>query len=192
MKNYTIIIFITMMLATSCTIKPPGVTITSEKTSLEKQLLGSFDRAENDPYTTAAVWIAQPTSFGTRDTLNIVRAVDPRIIKAQARRRLNAADIDSLKSQGAIGEGKDGLIHLMRTERVLTDSTYSKLANLMIKTENEDRQVILDQYFIARNITDDDLKTRLTGSFAEVMARRSPVGTPIQQPDDSWEIKAID
>ena len=62
----------------------------------------------------------------------------------------------------------------------------------MTKAENEDRQVILRQYFITRNITDDESKTRLSRSFAEAMARRSPIGTPIQQPDGSWEINRID
>ncbi|MCP4584036.1 MAG: YdbL family protein [candidate division Zixibacteria bacterium] len=190
----TIFLFIVMMtvVLASCTIKPPGVTITSEKTSLEKQLLGSFARGQNDPFTTAAVWIAQPDSLADQGTITVARAVDPEILKAQARRRLNSEDIDSLKSRGTLGEGIDGLIHFHETDSSRSDSVYRNLALLMIQAENDDRQVILNRFFKDKEIVAENIKTQLVISFAGVMARRSPDGTPVQQPDGSWEVKQGD
>jgi len=173
----------------ACTIKPPEVHITSEKTALENQMFGEKTRVSSDPSTSIAVWASlQRYSWEGEEEELLSRYRDEynkrRLTLAQLRRKTMSEYIHELKRQGVLGESHDGRIVIM-ADSIRSDSRISKIA----ESENQDREIILDFYFESRGIEDETGMMGARLEFAQVMARLSPDGTWIQDYESNWTIK---
>ena len=54
-NNGSLLLLLSIVLALSCSIKPPEVTITGEKTALERQLLGEHKKLPEEIWSIGAV-----------------------------------------------------------------------------------------------------------------------------------------
>ena len=182
-------ITIIMLASSGCTIKPPEVIITSEKTALENQLLGSTARITDDPISTAAVWSAairyDQRLYDLSDTsVSPDESARRRLMLAQIRRQTMQEYIAQLKKSGYIGERHDGLLKVMSD----TVSQYDAIARV-VEAENKDRSIIIEFYGRSQGMTTDEELSAVRTNFAEMMARVSPTGTWIEDRQDGWTRK---
>lgn len=178
-----------MSMSSSCTIKPPEVIITSEKTALENQLLGSTAKITDDPISTAAVWSAavryDQRPYDLSDTsVTSDEAARRRLILAQIRRQTMQEYISRLKKSGYIGERHDGFLKVMSD----TIAQYDALERV-VTAENEDRTIIMEFYGKSQGIITDEELSSIKANFAEIMARISPTGTWVEDRQGSWTKK---
>lgn len=172
-----------------CTIKPPEVHITSEKTALENQMFGEKTRISSDPANSIAVWAAlEKYSWEGEDEELLTRYRDEynrrQLTLAQIRRKTMSEYIGELKKQGILGESNDGRL-VIRPDSIGSESRMAKI----VEAENQDREIILDFYYESRGIEDESEKSRVRIEFAEVASRLSPDGTWIQDFEGKWTVK---
>ncbi|UCE65587.1 MAG: DUF1318 domain-containing protein [Candidatus Zixiibacteriota bacterium] len=173
----------------ACTIKPPEVHITADKTALENQMFGEKARVSSDPSTSIAVWASlEKYSWEGEDEELLTRYRDEynkrRLTLAQIRRKTMSGYIDELKRQGALGESYDGRMVIM-SDSVGAENQIGKI----VEAENNDREIILAFYFESRGIEDEIDKSGARIEFAQVMARLSPDGTWIEDYEGNWTVK---
>ena len=97
--------------------------------------------------------------------------------------RLTADDIERLKADHIVGEGRDGRLHLLGRHK---DSAPAAHVNRLVNEENHDRTVIM-QHVVNANSNlapaDIDLVSRIMYRLNVQIAR---VGDYIQQTDGRW------
>ena len=172
-----------------CTIKPPEINITSEKTALENQMFGEKARISSDPSTSIAVWAAlEDYSWAVIEEPDLAEYRDEfrkrKLTLAQVRRKTMSGYIYDLKKEGLLGESYDGRLVVM-PDSVGDDDRLTKIA----QAENNDRGIILTYYFESHDISDDQQKSAARIEFAQVMARTSPDGTWIEDSEGRWSTK---
>jgi len=173
----------------SCTIRPPDVIVTSEKTALENQLLGSNRRITEDPVSVTAVWSREfvlnvsPYQVGGQAT-NPDETKTRQLIIAQIRRQTIQDHLDQLKKSGYIGEKSNGLMTVMSD----TIGSYDEVERV-VAAENSDRAVIWEYYASVSGEDPQKLILSIRNDFAEIMARVSPTGTWIEDQQGNWARK---
>lgn len=175
------------VIAAGCTIRPPDVIVTTEKTALENQLLGTSQRITEDPLSVAALW-STPPSYGREyeadtDTLTAGEG-RRRLILAQIRRQTLQEYIYQLKRDGILGEGRDGLLKIM-ADTLAEPEAVERIA----AAENEDRMVIMEFYARSRGAVSEKDMDALRSDFAGLMTRDSPTGTWVDDPETGWKRK---
>ncbi len=115
-----------------CAVHTPEVTFTSERTALEKQILGSYRMIEED------TWELSSVRGAGRDSRSI-SADRLEAIEAVAGRLFNADDIEDFKRDEVIGENASGSLSLRPTPKLLEDASYLALVNRIVAEENRDR-----------------------------------------------------
>lgn len=184
--------YIVMMLFAglwACTIKPPEVHITSEKTALENQMFGEKARISEELPTSIAVWASlDQYSWETGKQKELTDYRDEynkrRLTLAQIRRKTMSEYINEFKRQGILGETYDGHIAVM-PDSLKDNSLLGKVAS----AENRDRDIILTFFFESRGMVKEEDKSAARAEFARVMAQTSPDGTWIQDHDGNWTAK---
>ena len=189
MVRYYLAVIVMPIAFTACTIKPPEINITSEKTALENQMFGERARISSDPSTSVAVWAAlESYPWAEAEKPDLAEYRDEfrkrRLTLAQIRRKTMNGYIYDLKREGLLGESYDGELTVM-PDSVRSDE---RLTNI-VKAENNDRGIILTYYFESHDITEDKEKTAARIEFAQVMARTSPDGTWIEDNEGNWSVK---
>ncbi len=177
---------VTVILA-GCTIKPPDVIITTEKTALENQLLGTSEKITDDPLSVGALWSMPPDYGPGYEADSVMQTAGEgrrRLILAQIRRQTLQDYIYQLKRDGILGEGRDGLLKVV-TDTLREPEAVERIAD----AENEDRTVIMEYYARSRGITSEDDMDALRTDFAGLMARDSPTGTWVDDPEAGWKRK---
>jgi len=173
----------------ACTIKPPEVHITSDKTALENQMFGEKTRVSSEPSTSLAVWASlEKYSWEVEAEEPLTQYRDEynkrRLTLAQIRRKTMSEYINELKRQGALGESYDGHIVVM-ADSIRSDNQIARV----VEDENSDREIILSFYFESRGIENESDKLGARIEFSRVMAGTSPDGTWIEDYEGSWTVK---
>jgi uncharacterized protein YdbL (DUF1318 family) len=173
----TILAFIFSLIG--CTIKTPEVTFTSERTALERQILGSYRTIEEDAWMVSSVRSSSPQEVQIPESKRLV-------LEAFANRKFNADDIEDFKRDGVIGETLSGLLTLRPSPKYDNDAEYRTLVDRIVVEENSDRNVIMDRVVeinFSVNPTDREAVTRV---FAQMNRTASPPGSWIQLEDERW------
>ena len=180
MKRFVVYILgLCLAFAWGCTIKTPEVTFTSERTALEKQILGSYRTIEED------AWVISSVRSGETGDITIPES-NRRVLEAFANRKYNADDVDDFKKDNVVGENNEGLLTIKPTKHYEEDPEYESLVDRIVGEENRDRAIIMARIVeinSAINPLDHEAVARV---FAQMNQDASPKGTLIQQGDDSW------
>ncbi|GEM_PF-1616169 len=187
--NYRSILVILVLALGGCTIRPPEVNITSEKTALERQMFGEKVKVSNNPSSMIAVWAAMDgIKMENQDDTDMARYKDEfykrKLMLAQVRRRTMLEFINELKRQGLIGESKEGKLIVMA-------DTISQTGQIqrIVEAENQDRKIILEFYFESHGIEEEQEKLAVINEFSQVTARVSPDSTWIEDYEGNWAKK---
>ena len=197
--NGSLLLLLSIILSVSCSIKPPEVTVTGEKTALERQLLGEHKKLPEEIWSIVAVSTSslvppsesdslQRLVFGEAET-NLVRSYSPerlRYLRAEASRIFNSDDVDDFKKEGIVGENNRGYLEVVDSAKLRADSTLAVLVSRVVTEENRSRRVLMKWYVSVRqDLTEEDLP-QVEASFAQRNREAAKPGELIQDEEGSW------
>lgn len=165
------------LVAPGCVSVRPKVV--SEKTQLENQILGNFDKLENDLILASSV-----RSMGAPG--NELSPAHREALIAVMNRQFRRDDVEDLKGKKVAGESLQGTLALRETPELRENAQLKLLATKVIAEENRDRDVImrrvLDMY---SGLGPDDLP-EVRKLMHELAVTQSLPGTPIEDSEQGW------
>lgn len=120
-------------------VAPPEIHITSQKTVIERQIVGDYRELEKDAWIISSVRTNLYAPGGDRDR---------ELFESMAARDANSEKIRSFKDEGAVGEGGDGYLHYIGTPRYQEDARRKKHLADVIQQENLARKVIFRRLLV--------------------------------------------
>jgi len=162
------------------------INVVDERTALENQILGSYQRLDRDMQLLASVRAGEKAKPGAEKR----PLVDARRRAIQARRviQFNADDVDELKRLGCLGETKAGKLAGHDCEAT-SDAAVKKRLDRLVESENEARAVILS--FIVTespDLTEKNLP-QLKQAFVRMRREDAKAGEWIQLDSGAWQKK---
>lgn len=130
-----------------CVISPPRVSLTGDKTIIERQIVGDYKELEKDAW---AVSSSKTTVSGT-DTGSTVSAADPEIFRAMKIREYNDEKIRGYKNDGALGETNSGYVQYISADKYQADKEGREAINRLIVEENSARRLIFTRTLMNMN-----------------------------------------
>lgn len=182
MKNLTYSLLLVCLVAwgLNCSVQTPEVKITGEKSALENQVIGSYEKIEED------TWMVASVRSTNKKKAKKVSPEQKRVSEAMKNRKFNKDDIDELKQDGAVGENKRGFLETRPLVKLTKDPEYKKRVTELIKEENRDREIIMNRIAEnAMNATKEEVYAIMAGYNRE----KADPGTWIQLPDREWRKK---
>jgi hypothetical protein len=175
-----------IVLGVSCSFRlPEVVNITGEKTSLEKEILGTYHQMREDTWLVASTRAAVETS-------NSPAAMSPekkRSLDALREQEFNKDDVEEFKQKGFVGEANDGRLLVRPSEELSRIPETAGLVDEIIREENADRQIIMERVVELNDTLKRAVPRDVSAVFAKMYQDNSPAGTWMQRPDESWARK---
>lgn len=176
----------------ACTLAKVDVNVVSERTSLENQVLGTYNTINDDLLLVASVRGISPSGKiapapqRTPEQEGAVRALETV--------SFHADDVEAFKRLGWVGEGSDGL--LTPFPRTLPKAGSSDQTFAATYSDGEFRQVLTEvnqarEELMLRviqtneNFTSQDLP-EIRRVFARINRQNSPPGSKVQGEDGRW------
>ncbi len=163
-----------------------GVTVVDERTALENQVLGSYQKLNEEVLLVASVRYINPQGKLVPRT-----AVPPKKLKAirsLQRSAFNQDDIHQLKSAGIVGENNTGGLTLLSRDKI-KQGEKAFVENL-IREENEDRAVLMRRIIETNEkLTEQDLP-KIRKTFAALNRDKARQGDLIQLDNGEWVPKS--
>ncbi len=147
-----------------CLIKVPDITLTGEKTAIERQIIGDYKELEKDAWTVSSV----KSSIQKGEGSSGVSGGDMELLRAMKVRELHEPKIRKYKDEGAIGERNNGLIVYKKTSKYEKDRGQKRILSIVIEEENKARKTIFKRSLIGSGVekpAEDEIS-----SFSEVIA----------------------
>ena len=183
-------------LLSGCTLAKVDVNVVSERTSLENQVLGTYNSLSEDLLLVASVRGVSPT--GKIDAPPLRSPEQQDATQALETISFHADDIESFKRLGWVGENREGLLTPFPREIPKnTDKDLQAFATLYTEAEfrqvidevNQSREVLVRRVVQTNeNFTDKDLPA-IRRVFAKINRQNSASGTRVQADDGSWGIQ---
>lgn len=150
--------------------------VLDRKTQLENQILGSFQRLEKDLILTSSVRGEQPAPK--------LSPLQREAVEAMMSRAFYEDDIDELKQQQIVGEGKDGLLKILQAP---DKPELAKRVKQLVEEENRNRTVIFRRVIqINRDLSDRDLPL-VRRVFYRLSRQTAKPGEKVQREAGDWE-----
>ncbi|MBD3234325.1 MAG: DUF1318 domain-containing protein [candidate division Zixibacteria bacterium] len=200
MRIYSILFFLIIAGLSSCTIKPPEITVTGEKTVLERQLLGEYELQEDAvflPAVSGGIYYAGEEL--ATDTTRISEATIERVervpagrreyLTALANHRFNLDDINRFKDQQVIGENNEGYLHIFEEKTSKLAPPDQTILNQIVAEENEGRRIIMMHVIRLRaDLTEENLP-EIERVFSQRNIAEEKPGRMIQLDNGEWVVK---
>lgn len=162
--------------------------LTSQRTALENQVMGSYKELEDDLLLISAV-------RGTKTTPTNVSPHKQPALDAKQNQDFNQDDIDELKSLQILGETNNGMMTTLPGSVGAAKEASSaniKLANQLVGEENRDREVIWKRIIDSNeNLSAKDLPA-VRKTYAKMQRESASPGQWFQDESGSWVKKASD
>ncbi len=176
-----------------CTLAKVDVNVVSERTSLENQVLGTYNSLSEDVLLVASVRGVSPTGKIESPPRRTPEQEDA--VRAMETISFHADDLDSFKALGWVGENLDGLLTPFE-RKVPEKATKEEKAFAAAYKEGEFKQVVEEvnrsrEVLMLRvvrtneNFTSKDLPA-IRRVFARINRQNSPPGTKVQDEDGKW------
>lgn len=161
--------------------------VNSARTSLEKQVLGTYKEIEDDLILISTQRSASPTAS---KKVSLPRQV---AVDAKQNQDFNRDDVDELKNLGLLGEGKDGAL-LLLPAAINASSKASPAAHALARTiiaeENRDRSAIWQRIIEANeNLSAKDLP-QVRRTYAKLQRENATPGQWIEGENGVWQKKS--
>ncbi len=186
-------IALALLLASGCTLAKVDVNVVSERTSLENQVLGTYNALSEDVLLVASVRGVSPT--GKVETPPKHSPEQQEAAQALETIAFHADDVDTLKRLGWVGENLDGTLTSFARdlpEKAPADlkafaARYSEGEFGQVVGEvNRSREVLMNRVVRTNeNFTAGDLPA-IRKVFARINRQNSAPGTRVQQDDGAW------
>ncbi|WP_241667382.1 DUF1318 domain-containing protein [Pseudodesulfovibrio senegalensis] len=193
LKN--IVLIVVLVAACGCTLAKVQVDVASERTTLENQVLGSYNALNRQAMLTASVRGVDPLgqvqppatmSAGAQDAVDAMQVI-----------AFHADDVDAFKQLGWVGEANDGLLQAFAMER---ENVPDELADFVSRYSREEFDSVVLAVNNARMTTmrrvvetnadlDADDMERVQAVFGSLNAENALSGERIQGADGRWTVK---
>ena len=190
--NITAVLALALLIS-GCTLAKLDVNVVSERTSLENQVLGTYNSLSEDMLLVASVRGVSPTGKidapprHTPEQLDATRALETIAFHAD--------DVESFKRFGWVGENQEGLLtpFVRETPKVTSVELKSFAANYseaefqqVVKEVNQSREVLMLRVVQTNeNFTLKDLPA-IRKVFARINRQNSAPGSKVQEADGRW------
>ena len=164
-----------------CSVKPPEVSVTGGKTALEQEVLGTYQRIEEDTWMVAS---SRSQDSGQKAKLSPEKK---RVLDAMQNQKFNKDDVDEFKRKGYVGENRDGLLVIRDTTSA--DADTQALVRDIVDEENESRQIVIERVVELNDALQKETQENVMHVFANIYQEDSPAGTWIQGEDGEWAMK---
>ena len=180
---------------TGCTLAEVKVNVASERTSLENQVLGSYNSLSEETLLVASVRGVDP--LGRIQTPPKKSREQQDAIVAMQILSFHADDLDSFKRLGWVGENNQGLLQPFPLVRDKAPEDLKDFAarygqqefNAVLGEVNKARDTIMRRAVeLNANLTQDDAP-KVRSVFAKLATDTAKQGDKFQQADGSWVVK---
>ena len=162
----------------SCTIIPPKMQLTGERTQLEKQIIGDYRELERDSWAVSNIRTNVARESGTVSS-------DPDTAGAERIRSMNGGRIARYKAEKSVGEGLDGMLKYRPVETYEKNRTLRDELERVIVTENNARRSIIRNSAKRSGGSEKDEAAR----FAREQQSRAAADELIETSAGVWERK---
>jgi uncharacterized protein YdbL (DUF1318 family) len=169
-----------IMTVFACSIKAPEVRLTGEKTSLEKEILGTYHQMRED------TWMVASTRGVAEKSSVAMSPEKKRSLDALRDQEFNKDDVEEFKKNGFVGETKDGRLLVRSSEELSRIPETAKLVDEIVQEENAGRQIIMERVVELNDALKRAVPEDVSAVFAKMYQENSPAGSWIQKPDGSW------
>ncbi len=158
--------------------------VVSQKTQLERQILGEFEQLEKD-----LVMVSSVRSKGAPDAE--LSPAHREALMAVMNRQFRRDDIEEYKRSKNAGEGLDGLVRFFPTSETRTDGALEKRIRKTLDEENRDREIIMRRVIdMHEGLDDGDLKD-VQAMMGELNQADCLPGDLIQDEEEGWIPKPL-
>lgn len=168
----------------SCiSVVPPSLNLTSDKTVVERQIIGDYMELEKDAWVISSVRTSNASGRARSEVTG-----DPELLKAEKVRSFHAERLAAYKSEGAAGEGTDGFAAYIQSEKYESDPAQKKILLAVLDEENMARKIIFRRSLVLMNAAEpsaDEIKAfgRIFAGEQRVLAAK---GEWIQENTGKW------
>lgn len=173
------------VIVAGCSVKPPEVRVTGERTALEQEVLGTYEEMEED------VWMVASTRSSRNKNKARISPEKKKVLEAYRTLKFNKDDVDEFKRKGYIGENNRGFLEL-RPVKALEGGEKNQLVSSVVKEQNAARQVILDRMIEVNPKLQEAPLAQVEAEYAQINQEGSVKGTWIQQQNGTWVKKKRD
>lgn len=176
-----------------CTLAKIDVNVVSERTSLENQVLGSYNSLSEDMLLVASVRGVSPSGKIDTPAKHTPEQVDATVAMETIAFHLD--DIETFKRFGWVGENMEGLLTAFPREILKSESSelksfasnYSEAEfQQVIKEVNQSRETLMIRVVQTNeNFTNKDLPA-IRKVFAKLNRQKSVKGSKVQEADGRW------
>lgn len=164
-----------------------NVQVVDEKTLLERQILGAYENLEKD-----LVMVASVRSVDTEGRLSPLPDFPPgqrKALEALRVREFYRDDVDALKKDGVIGEGKEGYLTVLPTAPKV-DAKRTALLDNVLKQENDARRWLVERIVETNETLSPADRPKVEKVFAQMNRDAAKDGDWVQADDGTWSKKA--
>jgi uncharacterized protein YdbL (DUF1318 family) len=182
------------LFVTGCTLAKVDVNVVSERTSLENQVLGTYNSLSEDMLLVASVRGVSPSGSIEAPPRHTPEQVDA--TRAMETIAFHADDIETFKRFGWVGENQEGLLtpFTRETPKVTSEELKTFAANYseaefqqVVKEVNQSRDVLMMRVVQTNeNFTIKDLPA-IRKVFARINRQNSAPGSKVQEADARWQ-----
>ena len=145
--NPIISLLVFIYFTANCTIVPPVIRLTGEKTVIERQIIGDYEELEKDAWIISSVkTLVQKEKGSAKFAGN-----DPDLFKALRVRKYHIEKLRNYKNEGAIGETNRGFIKYRTVSKYEKNKNEKGILLKVIKIENDARSTIFKRVLILKN-----------------------------------------
>lgn len=194
MQNRALLFFLSIFFMAGCTLAKVDVNVVSERTSLENQVLGTYNSLSEDMLLVASVRGVSPIGVieaaprHTPEQLDTTRAMETIAFHAD--------DVEIFKRFGWVGENMDGLLTSFPRDipKGSSEELKSFAANYsesefqqVLKEVNQSREVMMLRVVQTNeNFTAKDLPA-IRKVFARINRQNSAPGSKVQDAEGRWQ-----
>jgi uncharacterized protein YdbL (DUF1318 family) len=171
-----------LLAAAGCSIKPPEVRVTGEKTALEQEVIGTYRRLEED------TWMVASTRSEEKGERAPLSPEKKRVLDAYQAQKFNLDDVNEYKKKGLLGENNRGFLEI-RAGEPIPNPEEEKLVQDLTTDENSNRTIIMDRVIELNESLKKADRSNVLAVFAEMNQKNSPAGTWIQDISGNWTKK---
>jgi uncharacterized protein YdbL (DUF1318 family) len=160
--------------------------VTSQRTALENQIMGSYEELDNDVIMLSSVRAVDES--GKKKELSISE-LQEEAIRARQNQDFNRDDIDEFKDLHVLGESNDGLLVILDSnigKYSSLDEENKKFVSNLCDEENKDRKVVWSRIIQNNeNLKENDI-SEVRKTFAKMQFDASKKGHWVQEQDGRW------
>lgn len=183
------------LLLAGCTLAEVKVNVASERTSLENQILGSYNSLSEETLLVASVRGVDPLGRIQAPPKKSQEQQDA--VAAMQVLSFHADDVDAFKRLGWVGEDNQGRLSALGMERGKAPDELKDFAarygqkefDSVLREVNAAREVVMRRAIETNaNLTQADLP-KVRAVFAKLAADTARPGDRLQTPDGGWTVK---